>query len=72
MVRFVQGATFIAVVAGLALTVAITSLTVTDLFASILAFVPTGWGILCVSCLKFLLGRHSSAYYCLPSNFGSY
>lgn len=49
MVRFAQGATFIAVVAGLVLTVAITSLTVTDLFASILAFVPTGWAILCLA-----------------------
>ena len=41
-----------AVVAGLVLTVAITSLTVTDLFASILVFckfVPTGWAILCLA-----------------------
>lgn len=46
MLRFIQGATFIAVVAGLAVVVAITSLTVTDLFASVLAFLPTGWAIL--------------------------
>lgn len=49
MVRFIQGATFIAVVTGLAVTVAVTSLTVTDLFASILAFVPTGWLIICLA-----------------------
>lgn len=49
MVRFIQGATFIAVVTGLAVTVAVSSLTVTDLFASILAFVPTGWLIICLA-----------------------
>eukprot|EP01018_Ginkgo_biloba_P032191 Gb_22029 [translate_table: standard] len=49
VLRFIQGATFIAVVTGLVIVVALTRLTVTDLFASILAFVPTGWAILCIA-----------------------
>eukprot|EP00252_Welwitschia_mirabilis_P007366 TRINITY_DN18640_c0_g1_i2.p1 TRINITY_DN18640_c0_g1~~TRINITY_DN18640_c0_g1_i2.p1 ORF type:complete len:1915 (+),score=322.94 TRINITY_DN18640_c0_g1_i2:50-5794(+) len=46
MVRFIQGATFITVIAALVLVVAFTTLTVTDLFASVLAFLPTGWAVL--------------------------
>lgn len=35
--------------AGLAVAIKFTDLTIADVFASILAFVPTGWGILSVS-----------------------
>ena len=37
------------IIMGLAIIVAFTPVTVGDLFASILALVPTGWGILSVS-----------------------
>lgn len=35
--------------AGLAVAIKFTDLTIVDVFASILVFVPTGWGILSVS-----------------------
>ena len=35
-------------IAGIAVAIALSPLTVTDVFASILAFVPTGWGLLSV------------------------
>ncbi|KAL8123352.1 hypothetical protein AgCh_011353 [Apium graveolens] len=44
--RFVQGVTAISLVLALCLVVAFTDLSVADLFASILAFIPTGWAIL--------------------------
>ncbi|KAJ9549228.1 hypothetical protein OSB04_021771 [Centaurea solstitialis] len=44
ILRFVQGVAFMLALAGVAVAVAITDLTVTDVFACILAFVPTGWG----------------------------
>ncbi|KAL0342358.1 UNVERIFIED_CONTAM: Callose synthase 10 [Sesamum calycinum] len=46
MLRFIQGATAIGLIVALCLVVLFTSLTVADLFASILAFIPTGWLIL--------------------------
>lgn len=46
LIRFVQGVTAIGLVVALILFVAFTDLSVTDLFASVLAFVPTGWAIL--------------------------
>eukprot|EP00252_Welwitschia_mirabilis_P020487 TRINITY_DN5035_c0_g1_i1.p1 TRINITY_DN5035_c0_g1~~TRINITY_DN5035_c0_g1_i1.p1 ORF type:complete len:1905 (-),score=310.30 TRINITY_DN5035_c0_g1_i1:173-5887(-) len=49
LLRFIQGVTFIMVVAGLAVVVFLTDLTIGDLFASILAFIPTGWGVLCIA-----------------------
>ncbi|KAH9316293.1 hypothetical protein KI387_024920, partial [Taxus chinensis] len=47
LLRFIQGITFISVVTGLVIVVLLTRLTLPDLFASVLAFIPTGWGILC-------------------------
>jgi callose synthase len=47
--RFFQGFFFLLILAGLIVTVALTPLSTSDVFASILALVPTGWGILSVS-----------------------
>ncbi|XP_031502410.1 callose synthase 10 isoform X1 [Nymphaea colorata] len=47
--RTIQGATFIALITGIVLAVVFTSLSVTDLFASLLAFIPTGWAFLCLA-----------------------
>ncbi|XP_040989322.1 callose synthase 10 [Juglans microcarpa x Juglans regia] len=49
MMRLIQGVTSLGLVAALALVVAFTTLSIADLFASILAFIPTGWGILCLA-----------------------
>ncbi|KAG6683861.1 hypothetical protein I3842_12G033500 [Carya illinoinensis] len=49
MMRLIQGVASLGLVAALALVVAFTSLSIADLFASILAFIPTGWGILCLA-----------------------
>ncbi|KAK4736431.1 hypothetical protein R3W88_000128 [Solanum pinnatisectum] len=49
LLRFVQGLLFLLAVAGLAAAVVLTELTVTDVFACILAFIPTGWGILSIA-----------------------
>ncbi|KAI5664996.1 hypothetical protein M9H77_24319 [Catharanthus roseus] len=46
MLRFTQGITALGLIAALALAVVLTDLSVPDLFASILAFIPTGWAIL--------------------------
>ncbi|KAK7350678.1 hypothetical protein VNO77_09549 [Canavalia gladiata] len=46
VLRFSQGLTAIGLVAAVCLVVAFTRLSIADLFASILAFIPTGWGIL--------------------------
>ena len=52
-----QGVTAIGLIVALCLVVLFTDLSVPDLFASILAFIPTGWCILCVSkCHKVMLG----------------
>ena len=40
--------------AGIAVAVVLTDLSVADIFACILAFIPTGWMILSVSFLAFL------------------
>lgn len=48
-VRFIQGVTSLGLIAAICLLVIFTSLTVADLFASMLAFIATGWGILSVS-----------------------
>ncbi|XP_048137131.1 callose synthase 10 isoform X2 [Rhodamnia argentea] len=47
--RFIQGVTSLGLIAALCLVVIFTRLTIADLFASILAFIPTGWGILCLA-----------------------
>jgi callose synthase len=49
MFRLVKALAFIAAVATLSLCLVFTRLTFRDLFSSILAFVPTGWGLLSVS-----------------------
>ncbi|KAJ6805753.1 callose synthase 10-like [Iris pallida] len=49
MMRFVQGVTAIGLIAALAVIVALTRLSIPDLFASVLAFIPTGWTILCLA-----------------------
>ncbi|GFZ18220.1 glucan synthase-like 10 [Actinidia rufa] len=49
LLRFIQGLSFLLAVAGLAIAVVFTDLSIADIFASILAFVPTGWGILSIA-----------------------
>lgn len=49
LLRFIQGVSFLLAVAGLAVAVAFTDLSIPDIFACILAFVPTGWGILSIA-----------------------
>ncbi|KAE8673622.1 hypothetical protein F3Y22_tig00111779pilonHSYRG00222 [Hibiscus syriacus] len=49
LLRFIQGLSFLLVIAGLAAAVVFTDLTIPDIFACILAFVPTGWGILSIA-----------------------
>nr|GEY01722.1 callose synthase 9 [Tanacetum cinerariifolium] len=46
--RFIQGVAFMLAIAGIAVVVALSSLTMSDILASILAFIPTGWGRLLV------------------------
>ncbi|KAG5517650.1 hypothetical protein RHGRI_038144 [Rhododendron griersonianum] len=49
LLRFIQGLSFLLALAGLVVAVILTELSVADIFASILAFVPTGWGILSIA-----------------------
>ncbi|CAI0450688.1 unnamed protein product, partial [Linum tenue] len=49
LLRFVQGVAFLMAIAGLAVAVVFTNLSVPDIFAGILAFIPTGWGILSIA-----------------------
>lgn len=49
MLRFIQGATSLALIAALVLAVALTDLSIPDLFASALAFIATGWAVLCLA-----------------------
>lgn len=49
LLRFVQGITFLLALAGVAAAVALTDLSIADIFSSILAFIPTGWGILSIA-----------------------
>lgn len=53
VLRFIQGISFMLAVTGLAVAVVATDLSLPDIFACILAFVPTGWGILSVSFSSF-------------------
>ncbi|CAM6094411.1 unnamed protein product [Calypogeia fissa] len=47
--RLFQGVLFLAIVAAIVVCVVFTSLTVGDCFAIILAFIPTGWGLLSIA-----------------------
>ncbi|KAK6925715.1 Glycosyl transferase, family 48 [Dillenia turbinata] len=49
LLRFIQGVSFLLALAGLAVAVVVTKLSVPDIFACILAFVPTGWAILSIA-----------------------
>ncbi|XVF04585.1 hypothetical protein REPUB_Repub05bG0096700 [Reevesia pubescens] len=49
LLRFIQGLSFLVAIAGLAAAVVFTELSIPDIFACILAFVPTGWGILSIA-----------------------
>ncbi|QCE14943.1 callose synthase [Vigna unguiculata] len=49
VLRFSQGVVSIGLVTAVCLVVAFTRLSIADLFASILAFIPTGWGILSIA-----------------------
>ncbi|KAL5544007.1 hypothetical protein UlMin_007791 [Ulmus minor] len=46
VIRFMQGVTSLGLIAAISLVVVFTDLSIADLFASILAFIPTGWGII--------------------------
>ncbi|KAM6551805.1 hypothetical protein CsatB_001613 [Cannabis sativa] len=49
VLRFTQGVTSLGLIAAIALVVIFTDLSMRDLFASILAFIPTGWAIICLA-----------------------
>ncbi|KAF7837119.1 Callose synthase 9 [Senna tora] len=49
LLRFIQGLSFMLALAGLVVAVIFTKLSVPDIFACILAFIPTGWGILSIA-----------------------
>ncbi|KAG5416542.1 hypothetical protein IGI04_004109, partial [Brassica rapa subsp. trilocularis] len=48
--RFIQGLALLVSLAGIIVAVVLTELSVQDIFASVLAFLPTGWGILSIAC----------------------
>jgi callose synthase len=48
-VRFLQGLLALGIIAAIACLIAFTDFTIADLFASALAFLATGWCLLCVS-----------------------
>ncbi|VVA96788.1 unnamed protein product [Arabis nemorensis] len=50
VLRFVQGLALLVALAGIIVAVVLTDLSVTDIFACVLAFIPTGWGILSIAC----------------------
>ena len=54
MRRFIQGLALLVSLAGIIVAVVLTELSVTDIFACVLAFLTTGWGILSV---RFLLSH---------------
>ena len=67
--RLVKSIALLMVLAGLIVAIVFTNLSVIDVFASILAFAPTGWGILSVS---FLLPTSISMKVCVFSFFSLY
>lgn len=62
IVRILQLVVFCGVICGLIFTVAFTSLTIGDVFASVLSLIPTGWGLLSVR-ISSLLPRLFSALF---------
>jgi callose synthase len=60
VIRLFQGLVFLALVAGVSVAVSLTSLSVRDVFASSLALIPTGWGVLSVSSKKVPLQKSKS------------
>ncbi|TVU09023.1 hypothetical protein EJB05_42462 [Eragrostis curvula] len=48
-IRFLQGLLAIGIIAGIALLIVFTRFTIADLFASALAFIATGWCVLCLA-----------------------
>lgn len=70
-VRFLHGLLAIGSIAGIVLLVLFTRLTTADLFASVLAFIASGWCVLCVStvssfvCFDFLNAYIISVCYLL-------
>ncbi|XP_051120821.1 callose synthase 9 [Andrographis paniculata] len=50
LLRFVQGLVFLMALAGLICAIVFTNLSVGDIFACLLAFLPTGWAILSIAC----------------------
>jgi callose synthase len=57
VIRLFQGLVFLGLVAGISVAVSLTSLSVRDVFASLLALIPTGWGVLSVSSKKVPLQK---------------
>ncbi|XP_058090544.1 callose synthase 9 isoform X3 [Magnolia sinica] len=49
VLRFIQGVSFMLALAGIVVAVIVTDLSLPDIFACILAFVPTGWAILSIA-----------------------
>ncbi|TQE01235.1 hypothetical protein C1H46_013142 [Malus baccata] len=49
LLRFIQGVSFLLALAGLAAAVKFTDLSIADVVASTLAFIPTGWGFLSIA-----------------------
>lgn len=58
-IRLFRLVVFFAIIAGLVAVVILTDVTVGDIFASILALIPTGWGILCVSSHNYCSSLHA-------------
>lgn len=51
ILRLVQMIVFLAIIGGVSVAVAITKLTLGDVFACVLSLIPTGWGLLSVRLL---------------------
>ncbi|KAK7310312.1 hypothetical protein RJT34_07750 [Clitoria ternatea] len=49
LLRFIQGLSLLLALSGLAVAIILTPLSISDVFASMLAFIPTGWGILSIA-----------------------
>ncbi|PON45648.1 Glycosyl transferase [Parasponia andersonii] len=49
VIRFTQGVTSLGLIAAIALVIVFTDLSIPDLFASVLAFIPTGWAVICLA-----------------------
>uniref|UniRef100_A0A5B7BUS1 1,3-beta-glucan synthase n=1 Tax=Davidia involucrata TaxID=16924 RepID=A0A5B7BUS1_DAVIN len=49
IIRFMQGVASLGLIAALCLVVVFSDLSIADLFACILAFIPTGWAIICLA-----------------------